>query len=317
MRFGIYHNKRVRRCVGIYAALLVLLAAFGFSCTAGADPKIQIYYLDEDGLGLYPVEYTEDLGEAEDAVETFLDLILEKPARKPCVCLLPDDVRILDYSLDEELLTLVFSSSYEQMDSIREVLARAGIVRTFVQIEDVSEVRFIVDGRDALSPDGVSLGIMNANTFVEDSGRQINAITHTEINLYFTDRTGNYLQKEARSIYYSASKPLEWAIVERLIAGPKVEGNYPTLPSNTQIISVTSANHICYVNLNRTFIAEALNINEAIPVYSIVDSILEDCKDIEEVQISIEGDSNLIFRENMDLSLPFEADYSYTEQGEA
>lgn len=314
MRFWTYPDKMTGSGAGALMAAALMISLLLFPRAACADTKIQIYYLDEDGLGLYPVEYTEDLGGAEDAVETFLDLIIEKPAKEACMCLLPDDVRILDYSLDEELLTLVFSASYEEMDSIREVLARAGIVRTFVQIEGISAVRFTVDGRDALSPDGVSLGIMNANTFVEDSGRQINAITHTEINLYFTDKTGTYLQKEARSIYYSASKPLEWAIVERLIAGPKVEGNYATLPSNTQIISVISSNSICYVNLNRTFIAEALNIDEEIPVYSIVNSIIEDCRDIEEVQISVEGDSNLIFRENMDLSHPYEADYSYSGQ---
>ena len=101
--------------------------------------------------------------------------------------------------------------------------------------------------------------------------------------------------------------------VERIIAGPKVDGNYPTVPANTQIISVTSANGICYVNLNQTFLTNALNIEEQIPIYSIVNSLIDDCKDIDQVQFSVEGDSGIIFKQTMDLSHPYEADYTLVE----
>ena len=92
-----------------------------------------------------------------------------------------------------------------------------------------------------------------------------------------------------------------------------MEGNYPTVPGNTQIISVSSANGICYVNLNQTFLANALNIDERIPVYSIVNSLVNNCRDIQQVQISVEGESSLIFKQSMDLSHPYEADYTLVE----
>jgi germination protein M len=95
--------------------------------------------------------------------------------------------------------------------------------------------------------------------------------------------------------------------VERIIAGPKVEGNYPTVPPTTQIISVSSAGGICYVNLTQTFVANALNINEKLPVYSIVNSIIDNCRDVTGVQFAIDGDSNIIFRQETDLTKPLEA----------
>lgn len=187
------------------------------------------------------------------------------------------------------------------------------MVRTLVQVDGVSYVTFTVEGKDAVTPGGEVLGPMNADSFVEDSGRQINAILNQTIRLYYTNESGSALRTEGRSIYYSASKPLEWAIVERVIAGPKETGNYPTVPSNTQIISVTSSNGICYVNLNSSFTEGALSIDPRVSIYSIVNSVVDNCEGIDRVQIAIEGESSVVYRDAVDLSVPLEADMSLVE----
>ena len=274
-----------------------------------------IWYLNEEGDGLVMSECGEE--EETGLLDIFLERIWTVPEKTSLRPLLDEDVKILDHEVKDGVLTLNFSSAYRQMSSTREVLARAGIVRTFVQLDEITDIRFEIEGEEAVAPSGEPLGMMNAECFVEDAGKQINAIKHLAINLYYTGESGKTLKKEARSIYYSSSKPLEWAIVERVIAGPKVDGNYPTVPANTQIISVTSANGVCYVNLNQTFVTNALNIDERIPVWSIVNSLTDNCSEITQVQFSIEGESNLIFRQSMDLSHPFEADYTLTEAGQA
>ena len=102
--------------------------------------------------------------------------------------------------------------------------------------------------------------------------------------------------------------------VERVIAGPKVSGNYPTLPNNTQIISVSSSNRICFVNLNRAFTDMALAVDPRIPVYSLVDALVDNCDSIDSVQISIDGESNISFRDSVNLSKPLTADHSLVQE---
>ena len=215
--------------------------------------KLYVWYLNSEENGLLDQRYRGDASETEELVDEFLNLIRTPPAADDCKPVLADNVEILGTRLKKGILTLDFSKEYLQMTKTREVLARGGIVRTFDQIDGINGVRFSIEGKDAISPAGEIMGVMNDDTFVEDAGKKVNAAQHVSINLYFTGEDGTTLKREARSIYYTPSKPLEWAIVERIIAGPKVSGNYPTVPANTQIISVTSDKGVCYVNLNQTF----------------------------------------------------------------
>lgn len=278
--------------------------------------KTYLYFLSESGNSLYPVTYTFEGGSTNENVEDLLTKLSSKQDKKQYQKLLPDDVRVKHYSLsDDGLLTVDFSSGYSEMEKTREVLVRAGIVRTLVQLDGVRNVRFTVDDQPARDPSGNELGTMNSDTFVENA-KQINAYKHVNIDLYFADSSGSSLQIESRSIYYSTNKPIEWAIVERLIAGPKDSQNQPTLPSSTQILSITNSDGICYVNLSRSFITDALNIDEQIPVYSIVDSIVENCRDTKRVQFSIEGNTDITFKEHMNFKKPYTADVSLVKKEE-
>ena len=269
-----------------------------------------VYYLNENGHGRSPVTVSITEGDLHSTLQTFFKKLREAPAKSRLIPLLPPDVTINSYSFSGGLLTLDFGKNYQSLESTREVLARAGIVRTMVQIDEVENIRFTIDGREAVNGDGLRLTIMNADSFVEDAGKTINAIQHTMINLYFASGDGKSLKLESRSIYYSASKPLEWAIVERIIAGPLVKGNYPTVPANLQIMGVTCSNGVCYVNLNQTFIQNQLTVDEKIPIYSIVDSICDNCPEVKEVQFAIDGESDVVFRHTMDLSRTYSADRS-------
>lgn len=276
--------------------------------------KTYLYYLSDSEDSLYPVSYEFADGSAKKQVEDLLGKLSRGEETKHYERLLPDTVKIRSYALsDDGLLTIDFSNGYNSLEKTREVLVRAGIVRTMVQVDGVRNVRFTVNGQNAKDPSGNELGTMNSETFVENA-KQINAYKHVNIRLYFADSSGSALQVESRSIYYSTSKPLEWAIVERLIAGPKDGQNQPTLPSSTQILSITNSEGICYVNLSRSFITDALNIDEKIPVYSIVNSICESCRDTKRVQFSIEGDTDITFREHMSFRKPYTPDLSLEKE---
>ncbi|HUM83973.1 MAG TPA: GerMN domain-containing protein [Lachnospiraceae bacterium] len=304
--------KKIRFLSFILASALTLSLAGCGSVSDSAEEKTSVVYcLDNEGNGLAQENYNLKSGVSnpEGEIEEFASSISEGPKEASHKSLLPKGVTMNSHVFLNGILTLDFSDAYNQMGKTREVLVRAGIVRTFVQIDSVKYVIFTVSGQPIRNSRGVEIGMMNADSFIENSGKQINTYQHSSIKLYYASADGKSLKQETRSIYYSSNKPLEWAIVERLIAGPKVEGNYPAIPANTQIISVSTSDNICYVNLSASFSTEALNIDERIPVYAIVDSLVDNCQ-VKAVQLAIAGDTDIKFRNSVDLSNPLTEDLS-------
>ena len=54
------------------------------------------------------------------------------------ISLLPENVSVSSYDLQDNLLIIDFSKEYSEMSKVREVLTRDGIVQTFLQIPDIA-----------------------------------------------------------------------------------------------------------------------------------------------------------------------------------
>ena len=132
----------------------------------------------------------------------------------------------------------------------------------------------------------------------------------------FTDKSGQKLVKEQRTVRYKRSIPKERIVLEQLMKGPLEKGHYPTIPENTEVLNVTIADRICYVNMNDAFQSEALDVAENIPVYSVVNSILDSCE-ADRVQISIEGSLEGNYEDNMPLYNFYEKNEDLIVQDEA
>lgn len=289
---------------------LLALLITGCAATRGT-AKIEgtlIYCLDEDYESLETENYILITTRIEDQIDELIFMMEAGPDKDDHRALLPEDVKIHGFIYENSVATIDFSSAYRNMTKTREVLVRAGVVRTLVQIQGVRYVKFTVEGIPITDSEGNEIGLMSADTFIENTGRQINNYVHTSITLYFAAENGRNLTKEARSIYYSSSKSLEWAIVERLIAGPKVKENYAVIPAGTQIISVTTSDNVCYVNLTENFLAEVPGVSRRTTLYAIVNSICENCS-VSMVQMSVGGETDVEFGEDISFSGPFEPDW--------
>ncbi len=311
--------KKVRRLLPLLLSALLVLSLAGCGSeenTAGTSSSgISVYYLNSTEDGLNTEEVSLSLEEADSPVDTCLTLLQSDGSDSGNKSVFIENVTLLGQTLENSHLTLNFSSDYYKLSPTKEVLIRAGIVRTLVQLEEVYDVSFTVDGAFLTTGSGNIVGAMTENSFIENSGRQINSLQHSTITLYFANEGGTQLKRESRSIYYSSNKPLEWAIVERIIDGPKADGCYATVPDNTQIINISTADGVCYVNLSRTFLTDALLIDAQLPIYSIVNSLVENCG-VTSVQFAIEGDTDAVFRESIDLSSTFTADLSLVEENQ-
>ena len=154
---------------------------------------------------------------------------------------------------------------------------------------------------------------MDGDTFVENEGKNINSYLFTTLDLYFTNETGDRLKKEQVKVYYSSNVPLEKVVVQQLIKGPRQDGTYPTLSPDTKILGVSISEGIGYVNLDKTFLDQTLTVQESIPIYSIVNSLVDACH-VTKVQISVNGETKKTFRESVDLDQFFSSDYSLVEE---
>lgn len=287
--------------IWLYLSLMILvLTGCGLSQGEEETGGYKVYYVDAGKTKVVSESVVVSATNASEILEELMNYLCTQPKGEDEQYLLPENVQFLDYRFEEDLLWLNFNNEYRKMDRTQEVLIRASIVRTCIQVPGVSYVGILVENQPLKDSYGNEVGLLNGDSFVENSGNEINTYQLAHMTLYFANVTGDGLVKENRSVYYSTSMPLERAVMEELLKGPREEEHYPTLSSETKVLGVTVADGVCYVNLNQAFSNQALNQQEEIPIYSITNSLIESGS-VSQVQISINGDTKLTYRENISL----------------
>ncbi|MCM1112754.1 MAG: GerMN domain-containing protein [Muribaculum sp.] len=198
---------------------------------------------------------------------------------------------VLSMNLSEGRLYIDVSEAYSNLPATTEVLVRAAVVRTLTQLPDVRYVGITVEGHELFDNAGDVVGLMNAELFIDNDGNEINTYELARVRLYFANLEGDKLIGAYREKYYSTNIPKERFVVEELIAGPsgKVEGLYPSVNPEVKIISVTTTDGVCYVNLDASFLTVVNNVSTELSIYSIVNSLAE-LSNVNKVQILINGE---------------------------
>ena len=292
----------MRKKIVFLLAFLCMLLLVG--CSNGKETsKYNIEYLNKDKTGIVAVPYDASATTKDALIEEFFAALSSDPDnveyRKP----IPNDVEITKYSLDGALLTIYFDADYLNMKEVEEVLCRAAVVRTMTQISGIDCVSFYVDEKPLTDVNGKMVGTMYAESFVENPGEQINTIQNTNLTLYFSNQAGDGLVKETRRVHYSSNISLEKLIMEQLLEGPESKNGRSAIPSGTKLMSVSLVDGVCYVSFDENFKNQDYSVNEAIVIYSIVDSLVEGAG-VRQVQITINGESNAKYMEKVDLSQP-------------
>ena len=265
----------------------------------------RIWYINQDETCLkYENKELQSKNE-EGLLREMMEVMRETPTDDELKPVIPEDVELLDFDFEHNQLYLDFSPEYKKMPKVYEVLCRAAIVRTLGQIDGVEYVDFQVNGEPLTDLEGKEIGLMNEDQFIENAGEEINAYKTADLTLYFSNKAGDKLVEQRVAMEYNSNISLEKLIVEQLIAGPPFEGAYPTIPSETKLLNISIKDNICYVNLDEGFLGTGYNVIESIPVYSIVNSLIENT-DAQKVQISINGETNRMFRESINFDTIFE-----------
>ena len=302
----------MRRLLAVLAALILLAGCRGNRETE-APSEYFMYYLSLEANKVVENAYEPEASSGDEMIQEFVDRLNETPEGEDYQRLMPKDVKIDSYSLEDSTLILTIGGDYEQMERPREVLVRVGLVRAFTQISGVDRVQIVTENGELKDSAGNVIGAMTRESFVENAGSEINNYQYTTLTLYFANETGDKLVPETRSVYYSTSVPLERVVVEQLVKGPAEEGHYAVLPSDTNILSVTTSENIAYVNFDNPFMNGTMSVVQEIPIYALVNSITTNCP-VQRVQFSIDGESDVTFRESMKLNQFYERDLSYLEE---
>ena len=273
----------------------------------------RIWYINQDETCLkYENKELQSKNE-EGLLREMMEVMRETPTDDELKPVIPEDVELLDFDFEHNQLYLDFSPEYKKMPKVYEVLCRAAIVRTLGQIDGVEYVDFQVNGEPLTDLEGKEIGLMNEDQFIENAGEEINAYKTADLTLYFANKAGDKLVGQRVAMEYNSNISLEKLIVEQLIAGPPFEGAYPTIPSETKLLNISIKDKICYVNLDEGFLETGYNVAESIPVYSIVNSIIDNTE-ARRVQISINGETNRVYRESINFNTIFEKNEELIEE---
>ncbi|MGN0307665.1 MAG: GerMN domain-containing protein [Lachnospiraceae bacterium] len=310
--------------ITILFLVLCLSILAGCQKRAGQEQETyQIYYLDRNNHHLSALEY-EGEADREDTAAVAAEL-LEQLAATPKKAELSPAIlgfSVLDYSLKEEQITLNLSAEYKELEPIQEVLARAAMVKTLTQIKNLTYVTILVNGENLLDKSGTTIGVMSADNFIDNTGEEMKNYEETELVLYFSNSAGDGLVKINRRLMYNTNISKEKLVVEQLIKGPITQNGssnteaYATINPATQILSVNVKDGICYVNLDSNFLVSAYPVNADTVIYSLVNSLTE-LTGVIKVQLLVEGESKINYREKYDFSVPFEANPHLVQSAEA
>lgn len=305
------------------ACILLLLLLTGVSaCGRNRQEEghsYYIYYVNKEGTGVVSTEYVTDTdsGDREALLQELMEQ-LKGTAEKP-EYLSPLSGTFQSYTLNEGQMNLDFGEGYMRQEPIMEVLCRAAVVRTLTQIEGIDTITFSVQNETLVDSVGVPVGAMTGDSFVDNAGTEINAYTEAEFTLYFANKTGDALTEINRNVIYNSNISMERQVVEELIKGPQNDGvtgneeGYPTINPAVTIISVTVRDRVCYVNLSEEFLTPAFDVTSQVTLYSIVNSLVE-LPGVNRVQISIDGETNVTYRDSVSLTTMFERDLDLVEQ---
>ncbi len=311
MRFA--GQKIMCRRLCLYMAFVLTLTFSGVSGCGEEreESRYHIEYLSKDNSRLIKVDYEPTATGTNELIEEFLGVLCTDAENVEYKKPIPGDVSILSYSLDGVILTLRFSDSYSRMDRVEEVLCRAAVVRTMTQIEGVDCVAFYIGEAPLTDAKGNLVGSMTRESFVENPGEQINSIQNATLTLYFANETGDGLIREVREeVYYSSNISMEKLVMEQLLEGPATVGAKSAIPEGTKLMTVSVADGVCFVSLDEGFRNQDYRVNEAVVIYSIVDSLSE-LPNVSKVQISVKGDTSGVYRDSFALSDMYERNLDY------
>lgn len=301
------------------AALLVVLMVAGLltGCKRGEQVKqgeFGLFYLSADKTELVEISGKKSGETKAEQIQYVLDALkAPKVESEDYLSPFQNGVEVEEFEIDGKQVDLSFNEKYKTLNTAEEVLLRAAVVKSLVQISGINYVAFFIGEEPLKRADKMPVGIMSDADFVQNVGSSLHSYQSTSLTLYFANKAGDKLVKETvNNVIYNSNISMERLVIEQLLKGPTSSGVYATIPANTKILSVSTKDQICYVNFDQELMNMKSNVKPEILIYSIVNSLVE-TGTASQVQISINGESDIVFGESVSLSKPLSRNLDIVE----
>lgn len=299
-------RKRIRIILFLLILISILCACQNTNQQQSNQGKsIKIYYLNKDETKVVMEEYETKKHTTETMLPEIIKVLSTQPKNVELKAPISDGYSVLDYSVEESQLVLNLDVHYLDLEPTEEILTRAALVRTLTQIPGIKYVSLTTENEPLQDTLGNPVGTMNADMFIDNAGTEINSYEKVKLHLYFANEKGDGLIEVNRTIVYNSNISLEKLVVEQVIDGPTNEESNPTTNPETKIISVTVKDGVCYVNLDETYLTQPYQVSSDVTIYSMVNSLVE-LSNVNSVQISINGKTDIMYRETTSLTKFFE-----------
>ena len=291
----------MKKLLGMLLASSLLLSLMGCSNGEG-EYDAKIYYVNTDKTSITAVDYNFTSDKTEGQLAEAFKMLREDPEDIDYITTIPAGLELKRWKLNDGTLEVYFVGDYDSLDVFTEVLIRAAIVKTLVQIEEVKSVSFYINNAPLVDFSGEAVGAMTADTFIDDFGQETDSLLSTELTLYFASADGMSLVPENRKVYYSRNVSIEKLVIEQLLKGPDDSRLLSALPAGTKLNSISiSENGVCIANFDASVETTIAGVTENVTLYSIVDSLTE-LDSIKQVQILVNGETPHISNVDVDLS---------------
>lgn len=274
----------------------------------------RIYYDTPEGTQLQTSSYVPVAQTFEEIMEELAGELANAPAGFESV--LKDGVKIQGYQRGIDALRIDFSKEYYDLDNVDEVLLRAAVVKTFSQVPGVTRVMITVDGEQLLDREGEPVPAMDREDFINTKEGGINSYQYAALSLYFVNSDSGKLSKEIRNLHYSSNMVLENVVTEQLLQGPEESGLVPVFVNTVKILSVhVQDDGVCVIDFDSTVnqAPAECNASAETALYALVNSICDTCDGVKGVRIRINGESDVVFRNEVPLNQVFYMEMSEVE----
>ncbi len=304
----------IYRFGALFVMLLLMGTLMGCEKETPNGTQVMMSYIGSQANKIIEKE-TYLLGESPEAqLEEVLVYLSTAPNKLEYQVPLSQGITVLTANLTNRSLVLNLSKDYKQLSKVMEILTRASLVKSITQIDGIDSVTIHIDGEPLHDSLDKTIGAMTADMFIDNAGKEISTHEKVTIRLYFANKTGDGLIAVDRSKAYNTNISLDKFVVEELLKGPgdTIQGVYPSLNPETKLISTLVKDNTCYVNFDSTFLSRVYEVKTDVAIYSIVNSLCE-LPGIDRVQISVDGNTDILFQEVLPLTTVFTRDLNYIQ----
>ncbi len=298
----------------LFVAAVLFFGSLGGRRAAPDDAGgFRLYFVNAEETKVLSVPYSPAAGTPEELIPELIRALELPSSGEEYLPLLGGEVQVNSWRMEDEQLLLDMAPSYQELSPVREVLTRAALVRSFIQVPGTQFITFTMAGEPLLDALGEPVGAMSGESFIENAGNEINAYERTTLRLYFTDKKGEKLYSANRSIVYNSNISLERLAAEQLIQGPTLAGYRPVVSSTTKVLSVTVKDNICYLNLDDGFLQQLGNVRPEVKLYAFVNTLTE-LNVVNRVQILVNGETAPLPGEGLSLDKVYERDLDIVDE---